>query len=53
GSQFFARAPCKPGVQVGPETHKRIGGQLGLPVDGSVVTRSVQSTDWGSYVMIF
>ncbi|MBA0702768.1 hypothetical protein Goari_022248, partial [Gossypium aridum] len=45
----------------GPETRKRIGGEvetrdahipssirrLGLPVDGSVVTGSVQFADWG------
>ncbi|MBA0729768.1 hypothetical protein Golax_022873, partial [Gossypium laxum] len=59
-SEFLARDHYRPGVQVGPETHtfhlpngectitlEDVQLQLGLPVNGSALIGSVQSTDWG------
>ncbi|MBA0819128.1 hypothetical protein Gohar_022414, partial [Gossypium harknessii] len=50
GSGFLAGSQYRPGVQVGSETHQRVNRelQLGLPVDGSALTGSVQSADWGA-----
>ncbi|MBA0577292.1 hypothetical protein Golob_024390, partial [Gossypium lobatum] len=50
GSEFLARGQYRPLVQVGPETHQRVCGelQLGLSIDGSVPTRSAQFAEWGA-----
>ncbi|KAG8497340.1 hypothetical protein CXB51_008659 [Gossypium anomalum] len=50
GSGFLTRGQYRPGVQVGPETHQRVNRenvqlQLGLSVDGFILTRSIQSAE--------